>query len=232
MSTGTAVLVHGGWSNPDDWRWVAERLERAGITVVAPDLPSHRGQGGRADDVAAVDALVAGAEPPVVAVGWSYGGTVIGELTQTARLTRLLYVAAIPWPMSPVPGDEPPRGDVDFSHILFPDEETCIIDDRWFVEEGDGATFPAEVRAHLRAHPRRPCEISTFVSPPVREAWREVPATILLGRSDDLLPAPLQEWTAAHFDDVQFVDGCHYLPFVRPDAIADAVVAALATPVV
>src|SRR4029450_5058998 len=39
---GTAVLVHGMWSSPADWRWVAERLRDNDVQVVIPDLPSHR----------------------------------------------------------------------------------------------------------------------------------------------------------------------------------------------
>ena len=39
---GSAVLVHGGWGNPEDWRWVRQLLESAGVHVEAPDLPSHR----------------------------------------------------------------------------------------------------------------------------------------------------------------------------------------------
>jgi len=231
MPNGTAVLVHGGWSNPHDWRWVVERLDAAGVAAIAPDLPSHRGHA-RADDVALVDALVAEAEPPVVAVGWSYGGTVISELTETVKLERLVYVAAIPRPSEPVPGDEPPRASPNLSHVLLPDEQTCVIDDAWFIAGGSGEEFSPEVIEHLRGHPRRASDIAAFVSPPTREAWRDVPATILLGRSDKLLPAPVQEWTAAHFDDVRFVDEGHYLPFVRPDAVADVIVSALATAVV
>jgi hypothetical protein len=38
---GTAVLVHGAWSSPADWRWVAARLHAQDIATVIPDLPSH-----------------------------------------------------------------------------------------------------------------------------------------------------------------------------------------------
>ena len=42
VTRGTAVLVHGMWSSPADWRWVAERLRDNDVEVLAPDLPSHR----------------------------------------------------------------------------------------------------------------------------------------------------------------------------------------------
>jgi hypothetical protein len=37
-----AVLVHGLWGNPHDWRWVKGLLEDADVQVITPDLPSHR----------------------------------------------------------------------------------------------------------------------------------------------------------------------------------------------
>ena len=71
---GTAVLVHGMWSSPADWRWVAERLRDNDVEVLAPDLPSHRtASAGLTADAAEVRSMIAGARPPVVAVGWSYG---------------------------------------------------------------------------------------------------------------------------------------------------------------
>jgi pimeloyl-ACP methyl ester carboxylesterase len=71
---GTAVLVHGMWSSPADWRWVAERLRDNDVEVVVPDLPSHRtGSAGLTADAAQVRRTIASARPPVVAVGWSYG---------------------------------------------------------------------------------------------------------------------------------------------------------------
>lgn len=53
MAHSTAVLVHGGWGNPTDWRFVERLLVARSVTVVAPDLPSRRSASAtRADDVA------------------------------------------------------------------------------------------------------------------------------------------------------------------------------------
>jgi pimeloyl-ACP methyl ester carboxylesterase len=75
---GSAVLVHGMWSSPDDWRWVSEGLRQHGVDVIAPDLPSHRStSAGRASDVDEVRKAIESAASPVVLVGWSYGGSII-----------------------------------------------------------------------------------------------------------------------------------------------------------
>jgi pimeloyl-ACP methyl ester carboxylesterase len=98
MTHSTAVLVHGAWGNPTDWRFVGRLLVDCGVTVVAPDLPSHRSASAtRADDVAAVEMAIAAAAPPVVLVGWSYGGGVIGDITHDLDCVgRLVYVASVP----------------------------------------------------------------------------------------------------------------------------------------
>src|SRR6187402_2044762 len=72
-AVGTAVLVHGLWGNPEDWRWVRELVRDAGAVVVAPDLPSHRApRAGLLDDAEEVREIIRGAIPPVVVAGWSY----------------------------------------------------------------------------------------------------------------------------------------------------------------
>lgn len=106
---GTAVLVHGMWSSPADWRWVAERLRDNDVQVVVPDLPSHRtGSAGLTADAAEVRRIIASARPPVVAVGWSYGCDVIHEAAAgEPSVTHLVYIAGIP---NPDPGVFSPAG--------------------------------------------------------------------------------------------------------------------------
>jgi pimeloyl-ACP methyl ester carboxylesterase len=95
---GSAVLVHGLWGNPDDWSLVRQLLEGAGVRVGVPDLPSHRfASSGLTDDAAEVREVVHSSMPPVVLVGWSYGGRVISlAAAGEPSVTHLVYVAAVP----------------------------------------------------------------------------------------------------------------------------------------
>src|SRR5436309_985432 len=78
VGRGSAVLVHGMWSNPDDWIWVCQRLLDAGVHVVVPDLPSHRSPtAGLAEDADEVRRAIRSCPASVVVAGWSYGGAVI-----------------------------------------------------------------------------------------------------------------------------------------------------------
>jgi pimeloyl-ACP methyl ester carboxylesterase len=103
---GSVVLVHGGGGDPNDWRQVRRLLEDAGVDVRTPDLPSHQSAtAGLADDAVEVRDAIRSCAPPVVVVGWSYGGTVISMAADgEASVVRLIYVSAVPMPPTDQPG--------------------------------------------------------------------------------------------------------------------------------
>ena len=219
---GTAVLVHGGWSNPADWRWVAACLRDRGVAVVAPDLPSHRVPGAdRSDDAREVEAAVRRAAPPVVVVGWSYGGAVLSDLGDTGGIARLVYVGWYPKPLDQA--DDEPEDLTSDPHMLFPDEATVVLDDDWWLKTEEVSAFPAKVVEHLRHHRRRPITRSCFLAPETGQAWRTVPTTILLGQTDSIMSAEQEQWLHAHFSDFRIVGGDHFLPFLQPDLVAEVI---------
>jgi pimeloyl-ACP methyl ester carboxylesterase len=231
MAYSTAVLVHGSWGNPADWRFVERLLVDHGVTVLAPDLPSHRsGSATHADDVAAVEAAIAAAPPPVTLVGWSYGGGVISGVTNDLdRVARLVYVASVPKPLADAAVDYPPTHPPDLSHVVFPDDKTCVLDNGWWLADGDATTLPTDVIAHLHEHRRRPIALEAVLAQPVAEAWRTVTTTVLLGRTDDGVGPELRSWAASHLDDVRLVDSDHFIVWRKPEVIADVVLEQLAT---
>lgn len=225
---GTAVLVHGAWSSPADWRWVAARLHARDIATVIPDLPSHRDRSAvRADDVAEVQAAIDAGAPPVAVVGWSYGGDVISGLASTSKVGRLIYVGSYPEPAQASAGSEPPDLD-SLPGLLFPDDATVLLDNDWWLSTPEVAAWPEEVRSHLREHRRRPITRAAWLAGPAAEAWRTVPVTILIGRCDTFIPAGQQELLRAQFSDVRVTDGDHFLPLLRPGAVAEVIAATFA----
>ena len=79
------VLLHGAWHRGACWDPVVAGLERAGVTVAAPDLPSDTPGAGHADLVAPVLAATGTDTGPVVLVGHSWGALVA---TTAAASTR------------------------------------------------------------------------------------------------------------------------------------------------
>jgi len=98
------VLVPGFWLGGWAWDEVVNPLRDAGLLPHAVTLPgmtsdtADRASVTRADHVEAVRALVAGLDGPVVLVGHSGGGALVGEVLDRdpGRCARVVYVDSGP----------------------------------------------------------------------------------------------------------------------------------------
>lgn len=223
---GGAVLVHGLWGNPDDWRWVRRPLEDAHVQVITPDLPSHRTpMAGLIEDAAEVRDAIRACAPPVAAVGWSYGGSVIGvAATGDASVSRLVYVNDIPRPAG-FPAEHLGWIDAD-PHVLVLTDGRFVPDNEYWLNEGDGTTFPAEIRRHFRNHPRRPVTRATLGARP-EAAWETTPTSVLIGDRDNLLPDGDRKWARDHLDDIRVINTDHFIIFRHPEVVAQLVLEAI-----
>ncbi len=89
-SDKTVVLVHGAFADGSSWNYVINKLHNQHTEVIAVQLPLTSLK----DDVAATQRAIARAHGDVVLVGHSWGGTVISEAGNDARVKALVYVAA------------------------------------------------------------------------------------------------------------------------------------------
>jgi pimeloyl-ACP methyl ester carboxylesterase len=221
------VLVHGLWGNPEDWRWVREPLEAHGVVVVTPDLPSHRSiGGGRVDDAEEVRRAVRSSPTPVVLVGWSYGGSVISVAgAGEASVVRLIYVADLP---RPVHDGEDAGWMLGDEHLLVGPDGRCVLDNRWWLKEEAGTTFPSEVQEHLRRNPRRPVTPGTSTDPQSAAAYEDVATTVLLGADDDLAsPGAISDALRAAVRDIRVMPCDHFILFRHPDVVVATILEAL-----
>ena len=113
------VLVHGGFVDGSGWRGTYEALRRNGFEVAIVQNPTLT----LAGDVAATKLVLDARERPVILVGHSYGGVVVTEAGNHAKVAGLVYVTAFapdrgesvmtlianPPPGAPVPPILPPR---------------------------------------------------------------------------------------------------------------------------
>lgn len=84
------ILVHGAWADGSSWSKVIPLLGAKGLNVIAVQLPLTS----LADDAATVKRAIALVDGPVILVGHSYGGAVITEAGNDAKVKALVYVAA------------------------------------------------------------------------------------------------------------------------------------------
>jgi len=84
------ILVHGAWADGSSWSKVIPLLESRALRVSAVQLPLTSFD----SDVATVRRAIALADGPTVLVGHSYGGVVITEAGNDAKVVGLVYIAA------------------------------------------------------------------------------------------------------------------------------------------
>jgi pimeloyl-ACP methyl ester carboxylesterase len=219
---GAAVLVHGLWGNPHDWRWVKGLLEDANVQVITSDLPSHRTPtAGLVEDADEVRQAIRASDPPVAAVGWSYGCSVISlAAAGEESVSRLIYVSDIPRPAG-FPGDDLGWIDADPHMIVRPDGRFVLDNDLWLKDEGE--TFPEEVCEHFRDHPRRQSHAWSSTAGGLgdhADNRPHRPGSSMLSEAD-------RKWAGEHLNDVRVIDTDHFIIFRRPDLVAQLVLDAL-----
>jgi pimeloyl-ACP methyl ester carboxylesterase len=84
------VLVHGAFVGASSWEKVAVLLRQNGFEVTEVENPLTS----LADDVAATRAVLATQDGPTILVGHSWGGVVIGEAGDDAKVKALVYIGA------------------------------------------------------------------------------------------------------------------------------------------
>ena len=89
-SRPTVVLAHGAFAESASWNGVIGRLQDQGYTVIAAANPLRS----VASDAESVASIFEAVEGPIVAVGHSYGGTVItNAVRDNENVEALVYVA-------------------------------------------------------------------------------------------------------------------------------------------
>jgi pimeloyl-ACP methyl ester carboxylesterase len=115
----TSFWFTGGFVDGSGWQGVSDLLKQDGYTVAVVQNPTTS----LTDDVAVTKRALATQNGPVILVGHSYGGVVITEAGNDAKVAGLVYIAAFapdkgesvsaliknPPPGAPVPPILPPR---------------------------------------------------------------------------------------------------------------------------
>jgi pimeloyl-ACP methyl ester carboxylesterase len=211
------VLVHGGFVDGSGWQGVYSKLTEDGYRIAVVQNPTLS----LADDVAVTRRAIDAQAGPVILVGHSYGGVVVTEAGNDAKVRALVYIAAFapdsgesvnslianPPPSAPVPPILPPR-----DGFLFLDREKFA------------ASFAADVSAELAAFmadSQVPWGVDALGGAVVNPAWRSKPSWYLVASEDRMIPPPAQRTMAARAGStVVEVAGSHAIYVSQPAAVA------------
>jgi quinol monooxygenase YgiN len=213
------VLVHGAWADGSGWEGVHRALTRRGyrVSVVQNPLTSL------ADDVAAVDRVLARQDGPTLLVGHSYGGIVISEAGDAPNVAGLVYVTAfVPDAGESVStllagGQDPP---------VAPSADGFLFFDPAIFPQAFAHDLAADRGAFLAAS-QVPTAAVAFGAPVTKPAWRDKPTSYVVATEDRIIPPAAQRQMAARANaTITEVAGSHAVYVSQPDAVADAIDAA------
>jgi pimeloyl-ACP methyl ester carboxylesterase len=229
----TIVIVHGAWTDASSFAGVQQQLTESGYDVLEFANPL-RSLAGDADYLATfVQTRTSG---PVILVGHSYGGAVIGAAAAAVpSVTGLVYVNAfVPaegeslldllnsagpvdpsqlFDMAPYPGA--PEGDVD------------LYIQRGPFEPAFATGLSEELQAAFYAK-QRPITFSAVGAPAAAgQGWEKLPSWYVAGTIDGSIPLSLQLRMAKRAGSaVTQLETGHLSMVTHPRDVADVIVAA------
>ncbi len=217
------VIVHGAFADASGWEAVYKILKKDGynVTLVQNPLTSLE------DDVAAVNRAVDKLDGPVILVGHSWGGVVITQAGNSAKVLGLVYVAAfVPQagetaiallqsaPALPVNG------------ILPPDDKGLIYFDKAKFRECFAAE-QSEDKANFMADSQQPIAVKSFLTPVTEAAWKSKPSYAILATEDKSINPELERTMYKRAGStVTELKGSHTLYMSQPKAVAAVIEAA------
>jgi pimeloyl-ACP methyl ester carboxylesterase len=230
VAPATVLLVHGAWHGAWCWAALQAELDRRGVPSLAVDLPGHGASlAPLADlyaDATCVAETLARVPVPVVLVGHSYGGAVIGEAATRyhANVKHLVFLAAfcldegeglLPYNQTLPPAHTPLADAIESDEaagVLTLDPERCVP-----ALYGECAPeVAAAAVARLCPQP-----IATFLQPVTGAPWKRIPSTYVRCPRDGAIPITSQDVMSARCGSVATIDTDHS-PFAsRPVETAD-----------
>jgi pimeloyl-ACP methyl ester carboxylesterase len=231
----TVVLVHGAFADGSSWAGVVAALQAAGAKVQAPANPLR----GLATDALYLASVVNQIPGPVLLVGHSYGGAVIGNAAvHAANVVGLVYVCAFIQDEGETLQELAAQAtDSTLGPALRPVQyatgEAGATGTELYVDPASfpaifAADLPAEQAAVLAAS-QRPVSATVFgeVSGPV--AWKTLPSWAVVSPSDLAVGASVERTMAERAKaEIAEVDGSHLLMISHAQEVAGVIRTALA----
>jgi pimeloyl-ACP methyl ester carboxylesterase len=210
------VLVHGAWADGSGWQAVHDLLRERGYTVSIVQNPVTS----LADDVAAVDRVLARQNGPALLVGHSYGGAVITEAGDAENVAGLVYVAAFAPDEGEsvsglVAGGEAPP--------VQPSTDGFLFFDPAIFAQAFAQDLPPAQGAFMAAA-QLPPSAAAFEATISQPAWKTRRTWYVLATNDRIIPPAAQRQMATRAKaTVIEVAGSHAVYISQPKAVADAI---------
>ena len=220
------VLVHGAWADGSSWSRVIPILEAQGYHVVAAQLPLTSLQDDDAATQRAIARLTALYPGPVLLVGHSYGGVVIGDTPgNDPNVAGLVYVAAF----APDSGESALsllgtlKTESPITPFLLRDQAQQFVT---ISAQGVAVAFAQDLskteQAQLTATQGSTSVADLLATPTVTPAWRTKPTWFIVAAQDKAITAGLEESMAERIGATTItLPTCHLAMLQEPQRVAE-----------
>jgi pimeloyl-ACP methyl ester carboxylesterase len=223
----TVVLVHGAFAESSSWNGVISRLVADGFPVLAAAVPLR----GVKSDSEYLAGVLAGIEGPLVLVGHSYGGLLIGTAAEgNERVAALVFVGG--YALEPGENAAGLTGRYEGGTL----GETLVAfdlpgggKDLYIAQDKYRDQFAADVSEEesLRmAVTQRPITESALNETVEAAAWRTIPSWFLFGELDKNIPVALHRFMAERAGarrTVEIKGGSHSVGIPEAAAVAELI---------
>jgi pimeloyl-ACP methyl ester carboxylesterase len=220
------VLVHGAWADGSSWSKIIPLLQGQGLHVAAVQNPLSS----IADDVASTNRLINVQDGPVLLVGHSYGGAVITEAGNNARVAGLVYVAAFAPDAGETLSDLAKRfPPVPAFGEINPIEDGFLLLSPKGVAENFAQDLSPEEQSILAAT-QGATQGSILATPIKTAAWHSKPSWFVIAANDRTISPDQERSTAARMKAKTLTLATSHVPMLsQPQAVADFIAEAAAS---
>lgn len=221
----TVVLVHGAWADGSSWSKVIPMLQQKGLKVVAVQLARKS----LADDADTVRRAIAAEKQQVVLVGHSYGGAVITEAGNDAKVAAMVYVSAF------APNDGQSITDIISPYPAGAWMKGLVVDNGGFLSLDAptvASAFAPDVSAAEQAvltTTQAPIFNHVLQDKVTAAAWKNKKTWWIYGDADQIIPAQFQAGEAsaikAHVNVIP--GGSHVSLISHPTEVAASILSAV-----
>ena len=228
------VLVHGAWADGSSWSGVIPLLETEGYHVIAVQLPLTSLEDDDDATERAIARITSAYPGPVLLVGHSYGGVVIGDTPgNDPNVAGLVYVAAFapdsgesalsllatlktPSPLKPF--------------LVFDPAQQFITISGQGVAQAFAQDLSKPEQALLTATQGPAAVAALSATPTVAPAWRTKPTWFIVSAQDKAITAGLEEWMAERMGATTItLPTCHLAMLQEPRRVAEFIEQAAAS---